>query len=519
MSESGSRKIISIGDISAIPPHGEDFALCFGHFDVIHPGHLRYFRQALNHGTKLAVAVAGDQQFPEIEQGEHFSQEERASSVAALDVVDVVLLLDSVTLEDLVTRFQPRSLVLGSEFQVVRAEEVSSAVAAIQALGREVIYAAGETHYASTSLLHGSQDVLEAKRWREFEALLSNSGRSIDQLYRKFIDSDTPRILVIGDTIVDRYVACDPVGLSNEAPVVVVREIEEKQFIGGAAIIAAHVRGLRAQCSYLSVTGVDEEATFVSESLAEAGVTVTLFEDSSRPTTLKTRYLVEHQKLFRVSRLKEHRLASELEDKVIQEIRATAPQIDGIIVSDFVYGVITPKILTAILEIAKKFNIKLFGDLQCSSQIGNVAKFVDFELICPTEKEARIALNNSDDGIEYVANMLIEKTRSEKLIVTLGGDGLIAYAKKHDSEFLDRDYYPPLTVNPVDVAGAGDALLAGTTTSLLKGFNLKEAAAIGSCLAAVAVGTIGNVPISVRALEKFVRQKHMEYKRQMQNGR
>ena len=90
-----------------------------------------------------------------------------------------------------------------------------------------------------------------------------------------------------------------------------------------------------------------------------------------------------------------------------------APQLDGILVSDFVYGVITENILTVLQELKREYGLKLFGDLQCSSQVGNVAKFQNFDLLTPTEKEARIALGNRDDGIEWVANTL-DATESHK---------------------------------------------------------------------------------------------------------
>ena len=59
-----------------------------------------------------------------------------------------------------------------------------------------------------------------------------------------------------------------------------------------------------------------------------------------------------------------------VENQLIEKIEKLAPNVDGIVVSDFVYGVITPKIINTIIQIAKKYNLKIFGDTQCSSQIG-----------------------------------------------------------------------------------------------------------------------------------------------------
>ena len=150
---------------------------------------------------------------------------------------------------------------------------------------------------------------------------------------------------MLGDTIVDQYAACEAIGMSAEAPVVVVRELEHKNFIGGAAVVAAHISALGAQCDFISVVGADSTAELVRQELAVQGIGDGLSTDPSRPTTFKKRYVVENQKLFRVSRLEEHNLDAEVEDQVIAQLQKLAPLAQGIVVSDFVYGVVTPRIL------------------------------------------------------------------------------------------------------------------------------------------------------------------------------
>ena len=105
--------------------------------------------------------------------------------------------------------------------------------------------------------------------------------------------------------------------MSAEAPVVVVKEIESKNFIGGAAIVAAHIRALGAKCSYISVIGKDKEGEYAEKYILSKGVDSCLFVDSTRPTTLKKRYVVDNQKIFRVSRLEEKNISSEMEEKII----------------------------------------------------------------------------------------------------------------------------------------------------------------------------------------------------------
>ena len=77
-------------------------------------------------------------------------------------------------------------------------------------------------------------------------------------------------MIVLGDTIVDQYAACEAIGMSAEAPVVVVRELEHKNFIGGAAVVAAHISALGAQCDFISVVGADSTAELVHQELSNS---------------------------------------------------------------------------------------------------------------------------------------------------------------------------------------------------------------------------------------------------------
>ena len=218
------------------------------------------------------------------------------------------------------------------------------------------------------------------------------------------------------------------------------------------------------------------------------------------------RYLIENQKLFRVSRLLDQSLSEEVETQVIERLRELAPKLDGILVSDFVYGVITDRILEVLQELTEVHGLKLFGDLQCSTQVGNVSKFQNFHLLTPTEKEARVALGNRDDGIEQIANSMIISTNSRNLLVKMGAEGFIAYGNE-DKGFINRQHFPALYPNPIDVTGAGDSLLACLAVSLCSGNTLMVSAALGACMASLVVQTVGNQPVHNEYLQQLLVQQ------------
>ncbi len=505
MGPSHSQKIIAFTEIQN-NISAKKSVLCYGHFNVIHPGHIRFLQYARSLGLHLTVAVIGDSLIPSAAKKRYFSQGDRADGVAAIQYVDKVIILDGFSLNDLVSKITPKILVLGKEFEKNRELDLHPAIENIEKNGGKIVYHAGEVHYSSADFLHSSTQDIEDERHEMFHDACRRQSIGAKTLVDRIGKFQKSRILVLGDTIVDQYVACDAIGMSAEAPVLVVKEIEAREFVGGAGVVAAHVRALGASCTFLSVLGNDDNAKFVKQDLEKQGVTTYFVTDPSRPTTFKIRYMVDNQKLFRVSRLKEHTIEQSIEDELISQLNILAPEVDGILVCDFVYGVVTSRVIKEIERLASKHKILIFGDVQCSSQVGNIAKFENFDLLCPTEREARIALGNQHDGVEWVANKLLTQTGSKNLIVKLGAEGFIAYTKEATDDFISREHFPALVSNPLDVAGAGDSLLAAVAVSMCSGATLMEASALGACMAAIAVQTIGNIPVTHQKLINYIQE-------------
>ncbi|MDC0165980.1 PfkB family carbohydrate kinase, partial [Synechococcus sp. AH-558-M21] len=353
--------------------HLRGCVLAYGHFSTIHPGHIRYLRHARSLGQDLVVALIGD---GPADQANYypFRQPERAEALRLLGLADAVLLLDSDELEQAIESLQPAILVLGNEFE--GAQRLQPALDLLRVQGGSVQFHAGEVTYASTDLLNSSERDLSQRRREQFNASCRRQNLGRAELLASMQSWPETRLIVLGDTIMDQYAACEALGMSAEAPVVVVKELAKRNFIGAAAVVAAHIRALGAQVDLVSVVGNDVTGDLVQQELKAQGIGDGLSRDPSRPTTFKKRYLVGNQKLFRVSRLEQHNLDSEIEEQVIARLEALAPNARGIVVSDFVYGVVTPKVLEVVQQLAQRHRLLLFGDLQCSSQVGSISRFL-----------------------------------------------------------------------------------------------------------------------------------------------
>ncbi len=481
----------------------QQLVLCNGHFNLIHPGHMRFIQYARSLGSCLCVAVHSDDYLTQRSQWKPFSEDERANGVASLVDVDYVIILQEINLNELIELLHPDAFVMGHEFENTQSDEVRNWITTAKRVGSKILFHSGSVNYSINNLLHEQYDFSCNQHTRDYQRSCKRQNVDIKQLAQKCHQFENSQILVIGDTIVDQFIACDPLGMSSEAPVLALKELEKKEFIGGAAIIACHIQALGAQAHFISVTGIDDTAEFVKEQFEKHQINYTLLTDSDRPTTFKIRYMVESQKMLRVSRLEDKDISRTIENSILTQLEKIIPDMDGIIVSDFVYGVITDRVLNKVTELAKQHDVKLFGDLQCSSQTGTILKFKGFSLLTPTEREARIALRDKDNGLEKLAITLLKKTQSENLLITLGAEGFIAYHLNEDDS-IQSEHFPALALNPVDTAGAGDALLSVISLGLSSGLSFMESAAISGCAASIAVNRVGNIPIQLNDIKQFI---------------
>jgi len=475
--------------------------LTYGHFSSIHPGHIRYLNYAKKKGNLLVVALLGDKDFNQNQY--QFKQEERAKSLEMIQIINNIVCLKNNEIKKLVEIIKPSFLILGTEYKNSTNQEINEAIKIQCESNRGVEFHAGDINYASTELLNNSEFDLVNQRKIQFLSACKKQNISKENILESINEWKDKNILVIGDAILDQYTACEPLGISAEAPVVVVKELDVKKFIGGAAIVASHISALGCKCNFLSVVGNDLNGEIMRKYLSKYNIDEDLIKDGSRPTTFKKRYLVENQKLFRVSKLDDRPVSEKIENQLIHKIEKLAPTSNCIVISDFVYGVITKKIIRRVIDISQKYSIPIIGDIQCSSQIGSLMKFSNFSLLCPNEREARIALQDNHSGIEIISNKLIKQLNINGLIMKLGADGFISYEKSERGKII-RQAFPALTPNPLDVAGAGDSLISTMAVGLACKHKLVLTSSIGCCMASLSVSNMGNIPIQQDVLIKYL---------------
>ena len=471
---------------------GKNIVFVSGTFNIVHPGHLRLLRFAAECGSFLVVGVLSDR----LALTAQLQESSRIDGVAAISWVNHAFCLDD-TPTNLISELQPEIVVKGNEHEHINNPEQ----AAVQSYGGQLLFGSGGTIFSSLELLNSETEFVNHSSIIKPKEYIERHRIDVSGLDAILDKMRTLKICVIGDTIVDEYIQCDPLGMSQEDPTIVVTPIMVNKFLGGAGIVAAHARALgAAKVSFITVTGDDETGAYVANKLKGYGVEANLVIDDSRPTTLKKRYRVGNKTLLRVSHLRQHKINKALQSQMREHVFSALVGADLLIFSDFNYGALPQDLVDEISSECIRRGIMMVADSQSSSQVGDVSRFKNTALLTPTEREARLALGNYEDGLVVLAESLRKKTNALNIAITLGDEGLLIHANSSDEAQWLTDRLPTLNTAPKDTAGAGDCLLVSTAMALALGRPVWESLYLGSVAAACQVGRIGNIPLTAKEL-------------------
>jgi rfaE bifunctional protein kinase chain/domain len=466
----------------------KSLAFVSGNFNFVHPGHLRLLKFAAEQADVLVVGVNYDKA-----PGVTVPQDVRVENVRSISMVDYAVGLDGPA-DAFVAELQPNVVVKGKEFE----SRFNPEQASVDSYGGRLVFSSGELRFASLLLLEREYSGADLPTIRKPVDFPEHHGFDISDLKSVLAKMSGMQVLVIGDLIVDEYITCDAVGMSQEDPTIVVTPIASKTFVGGAGGVAAHARSLGADVRYCAIVGEDESAKFTLDSLEGQGVHCDYFVDSTRPTTRKQRFRALNKTLLRVNHLRHHAPSADIQRKMLATVEAALARCDLVLFSCFNYGCLPQDLVDAITLKAHAAGVMLAADSQASSQLGDVSRFRGMSLITPTEHEARMALNDFESGLAAVGERLIAKARAENLVITLGAEGVLINASQDGS--LRTDRLPAFNLSPKDVAGAGDSFFMSAAMALRVGADIWQSSYLGALAAALQVSRLGNIPLTVAEL-------------------
>ncbi|NQW23739.1 MAG: adenylyltransferase/cytidyltransferase family protein [SAR202 cluster bacterium] len=503
-------KIKTVEELSAIiglRPREKTVIMCHGTFDVVHPGHIRHLMYAKTKGDMLVASLTADEHIEKADFRPYVPEELRAINLAALEMVDYVIIdRDSTPLRNLGI-IQPDFFAKGYEYSSAGVNpKTQEEIEVLESYGGEIIFTPGDIVYSSSALINLAPPKIANEK---LLTLMEAEGIEFSDLYAALDMFKYIKVHVVGDTIVDSYTHCSMIGGVTKTPTMSVLFQNKIDYTGGAAIVSKHLKAAGADATFSTVLGNDTLKDFVLDDLNKAGVKVHAIVDNTRPTTNKNAIISEGHRLLKVDTL-DNRSISERDVARLQEQIATI-QTDAIVFSDFRHGIFNrhtiPELTSAIPS-----DVFRAADSQVASRWGNILEFEGFDLITPNEREARFALGDQDSVVRPLALELRHRAKCKTLILKLGERGIITY--RSDSQ-VPRAFFAidSFVERLVDAVGAGDALLAYSTLALIATKNEVIASILGSMAASVECEYDGNGPVKPEAVKEKIHrvETHTQY--------
>jgi rfaE bifunctional protein kinase chain/domain len=309
-------------------------------------------------------------------------------------------------------------------------------------------------------------------------------------------------ILVVGDLGVDKYTFGEVRRISPEAPVPVLEVSKEWNKLGLAANVSDNLKSLEVDSTLCGVIGDDSRANLVEHLLEERGLkTWGLVRDPARHTTYKERVTTEIQQICRIDYETKDSLNEETNRRIDARIQEFSQTHSGVIIEDYGKGLLSEELCQKII---KNFNEKgLFIGVD-PSRSAPPLWYKGATLLKPNRLESHMMIEAlgyfKERKLETIAQVLADKLQIEKVIITLGADGMAMLDTKGDGKLK----IIPTAANEVfDVSGAGDTAIAAITSSLLAGATLEEAAWIGNCASGVVVKKRGTALCTLEELKDY----------------
>jgi rfaE bifunctional protein kinase chain/domain len=292
------------------------------------------------------------------------------------------------------------------------------------------------------------------------------------------------RIVVVGDAMLDVYLAGDAERLSPEAPVPVVSVRSRRTALGGAGNVAANVAATGAECRLVAVLGDDSRGNTLRSEMAQAHLADRyLVSVPGRPTTSKTRVMARGQQVLRIDEEVDESVPARAEQQILAQLEPAFHDADALLLEDYNKGTLTTAVIERSLELARQHGVPVVVD----PKFRNFFAYRGATVFKPNRRELEQAMGAALDLDQPAAlPTSLASLGVDNLLLTLGPDGMVLVTK--DGEITR---IPSLARDVYDVSGAGDTVTAWVGTGLAAGASVREAARLANYAAGIEVGKSG----------------------------
>lgn len=311
----------------------------------------------------------------------------------------------------------------------------------------------------------------------------------------------TPKILVVGDLMIDHYLWGSCERISPEAPVQIVDIAKETTVLGGAGNVINNLKALGAKVSVSSVIGSDDNGVELIEMLKKIGVdTNRVITQDGRRTSKKSRIIATSQQILRYDNESKDDIPSSLVEEIVNSLSDTICDYDTVVLSDYGKGVLTNELCQKIIKLCNKNNIKVLVDPKGS----DYSKYSGAYLLTPNKKEAMLAtkINIKDKASLKEALLKMKKECNLDIsLITLSEDGIAAFED-------EMKIFPTVAKEIFDVTGAGDTVIASIAFAISAKKSIEESCRFANLAAGVVVGKIGSATVTLDEIEEYKATLH-----------
>ena len=460
---------------------------CHGVFDLVHPGHIRHLSFCKSKADILVVSITPDKFIKKGIYRPLVPEKIRANNLSVLELVDYVIIDKFKYPYNIIKKIKPDYFAKGNEYFNNPNTHTEKEKQTLKKIGGKMLFTPGDVVFSSTKIINENEISLKYDKLKNLMDVNKYTFEKIIDVIRKFKNI---RIHVVGDLIIDTQNECEAVAGLHKTPTLSLIKKSSRSYLGGAGIVAAHFASFSNKVTLTTVLNNDRLGKLAKKFLKKYNVNLNPIYETDRPTTEKNIFISKNHNLLKVNNVSNHPINNTSLDKIKKNLKKN--NYDIVVVSDYRHGIFNNQ---SCKEIIKSINNKAFkvADSQVASRWGNILDFKKFDLITPTEQEARYSLFEQDLTIRALADKLIKVSKSKNLILKIGERGLIALGKNRP-DYITLD---PFVDNLKDANGAGDALLAYSSAALFKEKSLIMASIIGILVASCKCEKKGNLPLKI----------------------
>ena len=400
-------------------PRTEAVVMCHGTFDLVHPGHLRHLAFAKSKGGVLVVSITTDEHVTKADMRPYVPEELRALNLAALELVDYVIIDKHPDPISLISTLKPDIFVKGYEYGTALPAKTVTEKDAVESFGGRMLFSPGDFVLSSSAVIENDPPKISLEK---LLTLMQVEGLGFADLYASLDDLSRLSVTIIGDIIVDSITSTTVIGGYRKTPTPSVRVDGHHQFVGGAGIVAKHIAAAGAQVHLISVLGDDELGRFAAADLAAAGVICHIQVVADRPTTHKNAVVADGHRLVRIDTVENKTMDDHVLTAMLKDLAAS--QSDAVVFSDFRHGIFNRATIPAFREAVPEGAFTV-ADSQVASRWGNILDFAGCDLITPNEQEVRFALGDQDSVIRPLGSALYDLAKCKILMLKVGARGML----------------------------------------------------------------------------------------------